>query len=414
MTSGAAWRGGRAATLTLSLAALLGLSAVAPHGFGAAPARAQDFWESEYERNQQDLGEARTQLGVLGNDITSATAELKTIANQLAGMYRDLAAQRAELDAATAELQVAQARTAAADAEVAQATARLQEAEAERAATETVFEARVVTLWKHGTRGYAQAILESTSISDAILQANYVGRVLDGDAELLDEIAAAQVRITEERATVDRARDRLRLQESAVASAVTAVARLERVQQVLVSQVESQQQRQQAVLNTLHANERSYRQTIAALEAESARIEQELRKSRYAAGKPGKGELVWPTSGSPGSGYGYRTHPISGERKLHTGVDIAAPTGQKIVAAAKGLVVSATWRGGYGLAVVIDHGGGVATLYAHQSRLAVSEGDIVSSGQTIGYIGTTGYSTGPHLHFEVRVDGTPVDPMDWY
>lgn len=402
--------------MTAALVAVLSFaSAVAPGGFGVDRASADDdFWESEYQRNQEDLSQARGALGALGDGITAATADLRSIDTQLAGMYRELAEQQADLEAANLELEVARARTASADEEVALATAKLQEAQAQREASEAVFASRVVAMWKYGTGGYAQAILEADSISDAILQANYVGRVLDSDQELIDDIVVAEKAITEVRAGVDRARDTLRLEESAVQSAVTAVEHLTTIQQVLVDRVESEQSRRKSILDSLRADERRYQQTVAALEAESARITEELKKSRYAAGRPGKGEFVWPTSGSPGSGYGYRTHPISGERKLHTGIDIGAPTGQKIVAATDGLVVSAEWRGGYGLAVVIDHGGGVATLYAHQSRLAVTEGEIVASGQTIGYVGTTGYSTGPHLHFEVRVDGTPVDPMDWY
>jgi murein DD-endopeptidase MepM/ murein hydrolase activator NlpD len=149
-------------------------------------------------------------------------------------------------------------------------------------------------------------------------------------------------------------------------------------------------------------------------EAESARIQEELAKSRWKAAAPGKGGLLWPTDGRAGSGYGYRTHPITRQRRMHTGVDVGAPMGQPIIAAAEGLVVGSGWRGGYGLTVVIDHGGGLATLYAHQSRLSVSQGQVVQAGQKIGEIGSTGQSTGPHLHYEVRVNGSPRNPMDWY
>ena len=106
-------------------------------------------------------------------------------------------------------------------------------------------------------------------------------------------------------------------------------------------------------------------------------------------------------------------HPISGARRLHAGMDIAAGSGTPIAAAGNGTVIYAGWRGGFGNCIMIDHGGGIVTLYAHQSSLATSVGQSVSTGQTIGYVGSTGYSTGPHLHWEVRVNGSPVDPRGY-
>jgi murein DD-endopeptidase MepM/ murein hydrolase activator NlpD len=127
----------------------------------------------------------------------------------------------------------------------------------------------------------------------------------------------------------------------------------------------------------------------------------------------GSSVLSWPLPGNVTSGFGYRIHPIFHVGKLHTGIDLDGNTGDPIKAAALGVVVSAGWRGGYGKCVVLDHGGGLATLYAHQSVIMVSEGQTVKRRQVIGKVGSTGYSTGPHLHFEVRVDGSPVDPMKY-
>lgn len=120
--------------------------------------------------------------------------------------------------------------------------------------------------------------------------------------------------------------------------------------------------------------------------------------------------LVMPVAGRVGSGYGNRVHPITGEHRLHAGVDIAAPEGTPIVAAADGVVTFAGRRGGYGLLVEVEHADGSTTRYAHQSRIAVSVGDRVTAGARLGDVGSTGMSTGPHLHFELRVDGSPVDP----
>ncbi|MDP9406001.1 MAG: M23 family metallopeptidase, partial [Actinomycetota bacterium] len=129
---------------------------------------------------------------------------------------------------------------------------------------------------------------------------------------------------------------------------------------------------------------------------------------------PSTTALLWPADGPKTSDYGWRTHPVFGTRRFHAGIDIGAGDGAPIVAVADATVVSAGERGGYGNTVVLDHGDGLATLYAHQSRLAVSAGETVSRGQVIGYVGSTGYSTGPHLHFEVRVNGEARDPMAYF
>lgn len=125
------------------------------------------------------------------------------------------------------------------------------------------------------------------------------------------------------------------------------------------------------------------------------------------------GRLHRPVHGHVSSGYGPRVHPVSGRRRRHTGADFAAPSGTPVVAADAGLVTSARWRGGYGKTVTIDHGDGLATLYAHQSDLVAAPGTRVHRGQVIGAVGCTGVCTGPHLHFEVHRAGRPVDPLPY-
>ena len=117
--------------------------------------------------------------------------------------------------------------------------------------------------------------------------------------------------------------------------------------------------------------------------------------------------MIWPVSGPVTSGFGWRWG------RMHEGIDIAVPTGTPVAAAASGRVIYAGWMGGYGNLVVIDHGGGIATAYGHNSSIAVGNGSSVSQGQTISYAGSTGHSTGPHVHFEVRVNGSPVDPLGY-
>jgi len=148
------------------------------------------------------------------------------------------------------------------------------------------------------------------------------------------------------------------------------------------------------------------------LEAEPARVEQLILEEASREGEA-PGILVRPVPGAITSGFGMRYHPILGYARLHAGVDFRGSYGQEIKAGASGRVIFAGDRGGYGNTIIIDHGGGMTTLYAHQSSLAAGYNDQVDAGEIIGYVGSTGLSTGPHLHFEVRINGTPVDPAEY-
>jgi murein DD-endopeptidase MepM/ murein hydrolase activator NlpD len=130
-------------------------------------------------------------------------------------------------------------------------------------------------------------------------------------------------------------------------------------------------------------------------------------------GDPSVQGYSWPLVGRLSSGFGSRVHPIFGTRRMHTGLDIGGTAGEPIYAAKAGTVIFAGWRGGYGNAVVIDHGGGFSTLYAHQSQTGVSVGQEVALGDVVGYVGSTGWSTGPHLHYELRLNGSPIDPLPY-
>jgi murein DD-endopeptidase MepM/ murein hydrolase activator NlpD len=185
-------------------------------------------------------------------------------------------------------------------------------------------------------------------------------------------------------------------------------AELERATQLLDDEL----RHQETLLAQYDAEIEEIEGEIAALEREQASIQKLIAQRATPAGaKPGI--LTRPVPGRISSGFGPRVHPIYGYERMHNGVDMDGAMGQKIVAATDGTVIFAGVKGGYGNTIMIDHGGGMVTLYAHQSRFAVSSGARVSAGQVIGYVGSTGVSTGPHLHFEVRINGTPVNPAKY-
>jgi murein DD-endopeptidase MepM/ murein hydrolase activator NlpD len=200
-------------------------------------------------------------------------------------------------------------------------------------------------------------------------------------------------------------------------------------------QAAAEQANQQALLGTVQTQRQAWEARVGELEAESARIAAllaEAERQRTAAAAAASGRSGGGSSAGPPppaslstpfsnplarmvivSGFGYRIHPIYGTSRLHTGIDLDGDTGDPIYAAGAGVVLSAGWRGGYGNCVIIDHGGGYGTLYAHMSSIAVGTGQTVRQGDRIGAIGSTGASTGPHLHFEVRIYGQPVDPVPY-
>lgn len=167
-----------------------------------------------------------------------------------------------------------------------------------------------------------------------------------------------------------------------------------------------------ARLDAVDAAIAEFSDELDGLEAEQARVERLIEEEASREGEA-PGILVRPVPGAITSSFGMRTHPILGYSRMHNGVDMSAGHGQAIKAGGSGRVILASVYGGYGNTIIIDHGGGMTTLYAHQSSFAVSYGDQVDAGQVIGYVGSTGLSTGPHLHFEVRILGSPVNPANY-
>ena len=185
-------------------------------------------------------------------------------------------------------------------------------------------------------------------------------------------------------------------------------------------ELETATAQKQAVVDQINADQNALFDILEDLEAESKKLNSEIQALQaQQAAKNGNtkapGAYLWPCPSSLTitSSYGYRTHPISGVKKLHTGMDIGASYGANVVAAAGGTVIMSKYYGGYGNCIIIDHGGGVATLYGHMSSLVAKNGQKVAAGETIGKVGSTGNSTGNHLHFEVRINGSTVNPAGY-
>jgi len=263
---------------------------------------------------------------------------------------------------------------------------------------------------------YADLLLRVRSVRDLSAAMAYVQAALDDDRTAVSKYQQLKSQVTDLRNSLDRDRGQALQARDVVASQEQDLATRRQAQDDLRQQAAAEVAKQNDLLDQLRARKGEFEAQIAALQRQSDALGAQLsgRQAGQVLVPSGHGVLSVPIPGAPiTSGFGPRVHPIYGDVRMHTGIDFGASYGTPIHAAADGVVVSAGPLGGYGNATVIDHGNGLATLYGHQSSISVSPGQTVKRGQIIGYVGCTGLCTGPHLHFEVRVRGTPVDPMPY-
>ncbi|MBW3604384.1 MAG: peptidoglycan DD-metalloendopeptidase family protein [Actinobacteria bacterium] len=383
-----------------------------------APAVASPTGDLRQRRQQSErrLDAARSDLAETKRQRADTRSTLQEIDGQQTRLAAELAALTQQLEAAEERLREAQHALRRTKAEISTTTAQLQATERDLRAREKLLRARARASYMHGGINYAEAVLDVRTANELGVSLQYMRTMITEDRDQVERISSLETtyetmleRLDELGAAQDEARAKRAAERDRVAGLVARKREVE-------AQLAAQEQQHTALLAELDTDAQRYRAAIDDLEAESQKLRQRLAAvasqdgaaNRTATQRSSSG-FQWPVNGAITSSFGYRTHPVLGYRRLHAGTDFGAATGTPIVAADGGVVVSAGWLGGYGNAVVISHGGGIATLYAHQSRLAVGAGSSVSRGQVIGYVGSTGMSTGPHLHFEVRVNGGPVD-----
>lgn len=259
---------------------------------------------------------------------------------------------------------------------------------------------RLKVMYENSSLSYLYTLLQSQSLVDFLDRLQLISVIAKSDKELVDFLALAKKDVEFKKAAADSAKREVALKASAKEVAINKIT-------VSRADVENELKKYQSTLEELQRQE-------DALAKESAEINAQIKKI-MSTKKYSGGIMKWPVPSCTliTSSYGSRIHPILKKRQLHTGIDIGARRGASIIAAAKGTVIVSGWKTGYGYTVIIDHGGGIATLYGHASKLLVRVGDNVASGETIAKVGSTGWSTGPHLHFEIRKNGEPVNPLKY-
>lgn len=337
--------------------------------------------DKKSQLRQQIKAKQRQAKAVMG-DIEKVDARLTNLEDQLGTTTEKLAAGKQEQFKLARDLGVATVQLTKRRAQV-----RL----------------RLRSMFMQGDTSPVTALLKSKDLGDLATRKAILERITEHDKELFEEVRSLQAQI----AAKKKRQDQL----------VSEMIDLKRRQQSQQGELKGVRNEKKQYLGELHQQANDIRKELDELDRESRSLAAQIRAyqaSRRGTAqevRPSKGALLRPVSGPITSGFGYRFHPILKERRMHTGLDIGAPTGTKIHAAADGVVISASYMRGYGNAVVIDHGGGLSTLYGHCSRLFVSAGQRVRRGDVIAAVGMTGLATGPHLHFETRINGTPVNPL---
>lgn len=391
----------RLASLLIALLALVGTVAL--------PAAADPSARlEEIEERQAELDRRLARVNAKAGELLQAIGQLDA---RRADVEMDLAGLDSRLARLTARIGVVSDRLTATQKRMTELTESLEEVTEQFNSSEDLFVARAVEAYKAGPGASIEALLASNDFGDLMTRFEYYQSTLDSDAELLEEIDTLRSLIEGRRAEVDErqlqiAADKRRLEsdrEAIQAIRTERAAALGALQLILVQK--------NGLLSNVEAQRRTYLEAQAQLTRESDHIQYLLSGGSDAPA--GSGQLGWPVAGTVTSGYGWRTHPIFGDRRFHSGIDIAAPYGASVYASEAGTVVFVGTMSGYGNVIVVDHNNGLATTYNHLSAFSVASGETVGRGTPIGAVGCSGYCTGPHLHFEVRVNGSPVDPMPY-
>lgn len=379
----------------------------------AVPVSAQNVIEDE-------LAEIAAEIEALEEAMKNAQGDVSYYQNLISstsGRMNDIRGQLSAAEAALADLNLAITETQAAisftELEISQKEAELALTSAEIAETHDMVVTQAVELFKRGG-GQIQTAFDYASVQEAALAVKYGSSVIEdtnralGVLEELRNQEEQQVELIEDqKATLNDQLGRLATAQDQAETQRTLVEENKK-------QVEAELVNLQAALQLIKNDIRAYELEVDGLEAEQESLI-ELLEEQQSLGGIAPGELFRPLNPfRVVSSYGPRLHPILGYRRTHAGIDLDGDTGQEIAAAASGRVIFAGVRGGYGNTVIIDHGGGMATLYAHQSRIAVTYDQEIRVGTVIGYVGSTGLSTGPHLHFEVRLNGAHTDPAPYF
>jgi murein DD-endopeptidase MepM/ murein hydrolase activator NlpD len=349
------------------------------------------------ERKKRTEGVLTTDISRYGTRIRSLQGEIRSVSRRQSRLEVEVNEKRRELNGIRDRLERARSRLVL-------LRARLIEGQ-------KILAARLVAIYKDGDPDILSVVLDSTSFGDFLDRTEFLARIADQDNRVITRVRAAKREVTELTQQLGV------LEGQAEAARNTILSKRNEVLAVKNRIVGRRDELAQArdgrasILSRVRSQRHQAEEDLASLERIQARVTGQIRNAQPGASagpiRRGSGRFIWPVNGAVVSPFGQRWG------RLHAGIDIASPTGTPIRAAASGRVILMGPTGGYGNYTCVGHGGGISTCYAHQSRYGTSGGASVSQGQVIGYVGCTGHCFGPHLHFEVRINGSPVDPLGY-
>lgn len=341
------------------------------------------------------IGSIKDQLDATNRNIGAVNTRLAELGSRVESTQRKLAWTRIQLDAARKTVE------------------RHDEA----------LRRRLVDAYEHPDLGYLDVLLQAKSFADFVERWNDVRFVVKANEQTIRERRAAEAKVAAIEGSLVGAQAQLEDEQNQANEQREALAALAGERENLLAAAKREQDAAQAQIvqyEEMSAEEEAaLEDLIRQKQAEEEARREAERRARQLAGEAvppvsgAPGSVMWPVSGPITSGFGMRFHPVFGRFIMHAGIDIAAAEGTTIAAAATGRIILAQYAGNCGNMITIDHGGGLATNYCHLSQIFVGVGQDVARGQAIGAVGMTGDATGPHLHFEVRIDGRPVDPLGY-
>jgi murein DD-endopeptidase MepM/ murein hydrolase activator NlpD len=352
------------------------------------------------EQKREQIERHKAKEGVLSTTIQRFNTRIDAVQGEIAATERRLSRVQSDLDRQKAKLLEVRNR-------LGEARDRLERLRSELATARHVLANRLVEIYKADSPDVVTVILSADGFGDLLERAEFLERISDQDREITDRVRGLRDEARDQAVQLADLEEQEQLAAERILEERDQIAAVENQLVGARDQLASARADKSGALAQVHDSRVRLEGDLAALEKEQARVQAALSGVSGGPIKHGSGQLIWPVSGPVVSGFGMRWG------RLHAGLDIAVPSGTPIHAADSGRVVLMGWVGGYGNYTCVQHTGSLSTCYAHQSSFATSNGASVSQGQVIGYVGCTGHCFGDHLHFETRINGSPVDPMGY-
>ena len=408
---------GRRRLLCGLLALLLLLSAGAMTLTSPASAASSKELQQELDKLRAQQSDLRKQSSELESEIKENQKQTQTVIEQKYDIDRQITLSSEQIDNLNAQIQQYNQL-------IAQKQEQAEASEAEEEALQQQYKARLRAMEETGSISYWSILFQANSFSDLLDRVDMIHEIAKSDQIMMKKLSEATAAVEQLRSELEQQKSELQTAQGEL-SAQEAVLEQQRAEadELLVKIAEESEKMtaeyqgyldQEAALSAQIAkSQQEYYQALSREEAE--RLAEQNKNNNYVPDKNGTSGFLYPLPYQVAitDSYGYRIHPLTKKYSWHNGVDFGAAAGTAILAAKSGTVTTAAYSGAWGYYVVINHGDGYSTLYAHQPSLSVSVGDYVTQGQTIGYVGSTGYSTGPHLHFTIYYNGSDVNPFNY-